>query len=213
MTLKSLFLTCIFFILSQAALWAQETQLTGEDICSDGTQLTEIGLDKADSNSYYVLFRDGQQIVKPRQNINSDIHSFLFGSFSKPGIYTASRYATNDSVVDYKMGQQIDGQVIIEKRPVVTIKEDSIVISSGELFLFKPEINRSDVQILWTSTLINGKLKRMYKKGRGPLALTFELVGKKPATLIFSFEPNTSSDAGGCKGNKEKLKVVVVPNK
>lgn len=211
--MKALLISCTLYLFSIYATNGQAIHLTGTDICSAGSNSTSIGLTNADTAKYYALYHNGVQQVICKFKIEGKIKAILFGDYSQPGIYSAIQFDHFDSIPDPKYGKTIPGEVKIKQSPIISIPSEIVEIHSGDFFNYLPQTNMSNVEIIWTATLLEGKLTKFYEKGRGTIMLPFDLQGNQPAIIKFSFMPVAPEASGSCVGTIRKVTLRVLPIK
>jgi hypothetical protein len=200
---------CIFII---SGTNGQNIYLTGTDICTDGTQSTEIGITDAKPDVYYALFRDGERISLRQLNSEASPNPISFGDFSQPGKYTVIEYDDyNSDLRSPNEGRQVTGQINIKPMPVLLIKDDPIIIKSGETFSYEPRADLKDVLFTWTAGVVEGKIKKIDDRGKGEISVMLEVIDEKPAKVIFSITPVAEDHIGGCIGSTRDLIINIEP--
>ncbi len=207
---KSTALTLAFlFVMSGAN--AQNIYLTGTDICTDGTQSTEIGITDSDPAKHYALFRDGIQLMMFQQYSDQDTNPITFGTFSEPGIYRVYQFERHGSNMNPNDGIAIGDQVHIKPMPVMFIPDEPITTQSGNTFNYEPKADIRDATFTWTATVAGGKVKKFNNRGRGDISMKLELDGDKPSQVVFSITPIAPDHLGGCMGHTRDLIVNIEP--
>jgi len=205
------FASCLFSTLWFSSAYGQSYQLTGADLCSDGSQSTTISLSDSDPAKYYALFRDNQLLAIQQCASGTSPNQILFGNFSEPGVYTAAEFNSFKSDVTPSDGKAIAGQVRINRVPLIYITNKPLVAKSGERFLYQPISSIKESEFTWTAKVVEGKPAKFDKNGKGLIDLTFALTDGKPAKVIFSITPIAPSSSGGCMGDPGDLTVIINP--
>ncbi len=208
---KSTALTLAFlFVMSGAN--AQSIYLTGTDICTDGTQSTEIGITDSDPDAFYALFRDGERISLRQHNSGTTPNPISFGEFAHPGFYTVVEFS--DYTKDLKNpndGIQIAGHVHIKQIPELFIQREPLVVKSGEVFKYEPKADLNNTSFIWTASVDKGKVVKFDDRGKGTIEMKFTLKDEKTAQVVFSITPVAPDDLGGCIGKSQELVVFISP--
>ncbi len=214
MFLKSTFVFLGLFVCSAFYANAQLVYLTGQSICADGLNQTEIAINDADPNLTYVLYRDGRRLVRLQNDTGLRPNYLKFGDYYESGVYTAAAFSSfSDDSSDPRLGIPVDGEIVIYPLPrILSEREVSRSLETGQTLNFVPRADMPDVEFSWTAVIEEGSLTNLPKNGRGPIEnLTLELSDDQPAKVRFSITPRSPANRGGCFGNPVELTVNINP--
>jgi hypothetical protein len=188
-------------------LQAQQYFLTGTDLCSNGSQSTNIGLTDSDPAKMYAIYRDDQLLAVRTINTAKSPNPLDFGQFSEPGKYTVVEFTEGNP--DYKhpeKGRSISGTISINSIPVLDVPE-KMEIKSGDPYKYQPHANINGCRFKWTTRLESGKAGGYIKSGEGMIADKVVLTGNKPVCIIYLITPFSPANLGSCMGNTTELTV------
>lgn len=203
MKYKILFFT--FFLATINAFG--QFSIIGENVCTDGSQTTEIGLSDSRGGVFYVLFRNNKSVsFVSRQN--SGI--ITFGKFSEPGIYEVVEIEKLQSAHPSKSeGALQKGRVIIEEMPrLINVKPIEII--SGDRLSFIPNTSVPGSRVKWTCKLASGQVTGFSKSGEGAIIDQLVLKNEAEAELVYMLTPISP---GSCFGKTVELKIKVLKSK
>jgi hypothetical protein len=211
LTFSKATVTLILVLFSISWANAQSIFLTGTDICTDGTQSTEIGITDSDPTKHYALFRDGLQLMMFQQHSDQETNPITFGTFSEPGIYRVFQFDRHGSNMNPNNGIAIGEKIHIKPMPVLLVSDEPITTQSGMFFTYEPKSDIRDASYSWTATVTRGKMKKFTDRGRGDINQKLELEGEKPAQIVFSITPVAPDHLGGCMGDTSDIIVNIEP--
>lgn len=202
----------IFLVCATHYVTAQVAEVSGQNICGDGSQRTTISITGMDQTRYYGLYHDDKLLQLRKSEPVGGERNLTFGEFSEPGVYTAASF---DKVVEgfpRKQGTMLKGSVIISRVPVV-LTGDTLRISSGEAINYLPKANLPETSFSWTSSVQSGSVRGNTKKGSGAIQDVIRNEGSIPACLVYSITPFRSENGNICTGESRNLIILISPIK
>jgi hypothetical protein len=199
----------IFFYLDRTSI-GQIVEITGTNICADGTQSTLIGISGIKSGTFYALYRNNELVQVRSLAVNSSEQSLSYGTFKEIGVYTASAF--DKPVADFpaKSGNPVKGTVKISAIPVL-VKPDTLKIKSGEAVNYIPKADIEGTTFSWTANLKYGMAAGFSKKGSEAIDDLIKLGDGSPACIVYTITPYSSPYSGSCMGTTRDLIVIVNP--
>lgn len=191
---------------------AQDVEISGRNICADGSQHTTISITGMDPSRYYGLYQDDKLVQLRKSEAIGGERTLSFGEFSETGIYTAAMF---DKVVEgfpKKQGTPIKGSVTISQLPVIFI-QDTLRISSGEAVNYLPKANLPETSFSWTSFVKAGMVKGNTKKGSGAIQDVIRNEGSAKACVVYSITPFRTVNGNICTGESRNLNILISPIK
>lgn len=211
MFIKFTYTFLVLMVTTWLTVKAQDIQLTGGNLCSNGQNGTTIGITDSDPSKYYALFHDGKRIAIQQYDSGITPNPITFGHFTEPGVYTIKQFDDFVSQNTSVRGKAISGQIHIYATPVVYLKQDTLETQSGKLFSFQPQSSMNDADFMWTASIKEGKLKKFNSNGKGMIELTLELLEAQATQVVFSITPIAPASKGGCMGSPRELTLWVNP--
>lgn len=208
MNLRSTFILLFFILAGNTFIYSQVPLVTGQNICSDGSQKTSIGVSGISGEKFYVLYLDNNMLQVRRLNSKSTGASITFGEFSEEGLYTVTEFANPVENFPRSSGTQVKGSVAISPTPKL-MPMDTLKIGSGEKINFVPVSNLPETSFSWTSHVKKGTVKGNTGKGNGIIEDRLTLEGAGPASVVYSITPYRSLNGQVCTGETHNLTVKV----
>lgn len=211
MNLKTTIFLLFFVIFYNESVFCQVASVTGQNICSDGSQKTTIGVSGINQEKFYVLYLDNNLLQVRRLNTKASESGISFGEFSDEGNYTVYEFVNAVENFPKSRGNAVKGNILISPVPTLFIK-DTLRLKSGEKVNFLPKCNLPETSFSWTSVVKKGMVRGITKKGSGTIEDLLITEGQENAMVIYSITPFRSVNNNLCTGETRNLVVTISPH-